>query len=88
MTFLKPNLHKSYESIQKFGYDLFRYNIQDKNPILSPISAYLTLVMAGCGADGTTKAQFLNVLGNDMMALSADMMNLFSDEGVCLNLSV
>ncbi len=88
MTFLKPNLHKSYESIQKFGYDLFRYNIQDKNPILSPISAYLTLVMAGCGADGTTKAQFLNVLGNDMMALSADMMNLFSDEGVCLNLSI
>ena len=66
MAFLKPDLQKTYESVQKFGYDLFRQNMQEKNPILSPLSVYLTLAMAGCGADGTTKAEFIKVLGDNM----------------------
>ena len=45
----------SYESVQKFGYDLLAQSIQDENPMLSPVSAYLALSMAGCGADGTHK---------------------------------
>lgn len=79
---------ESYESVQKFGYDLFAQNMQDKNPVLSPVSAYLALSMAGCGADGTTKEEFYNVLGNDMMALSDDMMNTLPAKGDLLNLSI
>ena len=49
MAFLKPDLQKTYESVQKFGYDLFRQNMQEKNPILSPLSVYLTLAMEQMG---------------------------------------
>lgn len=78
----------SYENIQRFGYDLFAQNLQDKNPVLSPVSAYLALSMAGCGADGTTKDEFYRVLGNDMMALSDDMMNTLPEEGELLKFSI
>ena len=79
---------ESYESVQKFGYDLFAQCIQDPNPVLSPVSAYLALSMAGCGADGTTQEEFYDVLGNDMMALSHDMMSTLPAEGDLLNLSI
>lgn len=79
---------ESYENIQKFGYDLFAQCVQDNNPVLSPVSAYLALSMAGCGADGTTREEFYSVLGNDMMALSDDVMNTFPAKGDLLNLSI
>ena len=79
---------ESYESVQNFSHDLLMQCIQDKNPVLSPVSAYLALTMAGCGADGTTKEEFYSVLGNDMMALSDDMMNTLPAKGDLLNLSI
>lgn len=79
---------ESYESVQKFGYDLLAQNIHDQNPVLSPVSAYLALSMAGCGAGGTTRDAFYNVLGNDMMALSDDMMNTLPAKGDSLNVSI
>lgn len=79
---------ESYESVQNFGHDLLAQCIQDKNPVLSPVSAYLALSMAGCGADGTTREEFYNVLGNDMMTLSDDMMNTLPAKGDLLNLSI
>ncbi len=88
MAFLKPDLQKTYESVQKFGYDLFRQNMQEKSPILSPLSVYLTLAMAGCGADGTTKAEFIKVLGDNMSSLSADIINIFSVKEEDMNLSI
>lgn len=36
MAFLKPDLQKTYESVQKFGYDLFRQNMQEKIPYCHP----------------------------------------------------
>lgn len=79
---------ESYKNIQKFAYDLFAQQIDSENPVISPVSAYLALSMAGCGADGTTKEEFYNVLGNDLLPLSDDMMNRFSIAGDMLNLSV
>lgn len=79
---------ESYENIQKFGYDLLAQNIQDNNPVLSPVSAYLALSMAGCGADGTTKDEFYKVLGNDMMSLADNMMNILPEKGDLLNLTI
>lgn len=78
----------SYKSVQNFGHDLLVQCIQDKNPVLSPVSAYLALSMAGCGADGTTREEFYNVLGNDLMALSDDMMNTLPAKGDQLKLSI
>ena len=72
---------ESYENVQKFSYDLFLQHINDQNPVLSPVSAYLALSLAGCGADGSTRDEFYSVLGNDMMTLSDDMMNRFGAAG-------
>ena len=75
---------ESYEAVQKFGYELLAQNIQDKNPVLSPVSAYLALAMAGCGADGTTKEEFYKVLGGegeDMITLSYDMIDTLPAKG-------
>ena len=88
MAFLKPDLQKTYESVKKFVYDLFRQNIQEKNTILSPLSVYLTLAMAGCGADVTTKAEFIKVLGDNMSSFSADIINIFSVKEEDMNLSI
>ncbi len=79
---------ESYEDVQKFGYDLFTQNINDHNPVLSPVSAYLALSMAGSGADGATKDEFYNVLGNDLMSLSDDMMNRYCVAGDRMDLSI
>lgn len=65
----------TYASIQNFSYELFAQNIASENPVLSPVSAYLALSMAGVGADGTTRKEFYDLLGEDMMVLSDDMMN-------------
>lgn len=66
---------ESYKSVENFSYQLFAENMEDTNPVLSPVSAYLALTMAGEGTDGNTKKQFMDVLGEDMVALSYDMMN-------------
>lgn len=66
----------SYKSIQDFSYQLFGENMDEDNPVLSPASAYLALAMAGFGADGNTKTEFYQVLGEDMMALSDDLMHM------------
>ena len=79
---------KTYESIRKFGYDLFVQCMQEKNPVLSPVSAYLTLVMAGCGAGGTTRTEFNNVLGEDMAERASDLMHTLTAKGEFLNLSI
>ncbi|MDE7275102.1 MAG: serpin family protein [Lachnospiraceae bacterium] len=77
----------SYEDVQLFGYELFAQSIGDKNPVLSPVSAYLALSMAGCGADGATLDEFGNVLG-DMEVFSDDMTNTFPQNGDTLKISI
>ncbi len=78
---------RSYEDVQNFGYELFAQNIHEKNPVLSPVSAYLALSMAGCGADGATWDEFYTVLG-DMEVFSDDMMNNLPQSGDLLKLSI
>lgn len=74
--------------VSDFSYDLLGFHAQDRNPVLSPVSAYLALSMAGCGAEGATKDEFDNVLGKDMMELAADMMNTFPSKSDVLKLSI
>lgn len=79
---------ETYQSVQTFGYDLMKQTMNHTNPVLSPVSAYLTLVMAGCGADGTTETQFAAVLGREMRTLASGIMNVFSVNGSLLTLSI
>lgn len=77
----------SYENVQHFAYELFSRNIDNKNPVLSPVSAYLALSMAGCGADGATWEEFHSVLG-DMEVYSDDIMNNLPQNNDLLKLSI
>ncbi len=79
---------ESNENIQNFSYSLLSQTLNDKNPVLSPLSAYLALSMVGCGADGATKDEFYEVLGADMMAISDDTMNRLPTKGDLLNISI
>lgn len=78
---------QSYEDVQNFGYELFAQNINDQNPVLSPVSAYLALSMAGFGADGATADEFINVLGG-MDVFSDDIMHHMPQSRDLLTLSL
>ena len=67
----------TYQPVQDFGFALFKENMDETNPVLSPVSAYIALTMAGNGAEGNTRQQIYDVLGKDgsMTVLSDSMMN-------------
>lgn len=74
---------ETYQPVQNFGFSLFGEHTSETNPVLSPVSAYIALTMAGEGAEGNTKQEFRNVLSNkecslddDMTVMSDSMMNL------------
>ena len=69
----------TFAPVQKFGYRLFKENLQNENPVLSPVSAYIALTMAGNGASENTYDEFLTVLGEngDMTVMSDYMINVF-----------
>lgn len=79
---------ESYQHVQQFGYRLFSQQLNNQNPLISPVSAYLALTMAGCGADGATREEFYDVLGKDMLPLSDDMMNRFPTTDEQMKLSI
>ena len=71
----------SYEPLQSFGYELFDLNREEENPVVSPVSAYLALALAGKGAEGETKEAFQMVL-QDLEGIPHDLMiGLPRDEG-------
>ncbi len=80
---------ESYEEVQSFAYDLFRYNIAEENPVLSPVSAYLALGMAGTGAEDTTLEEFQEVLGADMTCMPHYLMSTLprDEEGMKIALA-
>ena len=66
---------KSYEPVQIFSYELFKQNMSEDNPVLSPVSAYLALGMAGTGAKGATLSEFQQVLGTDLDCIPHSLMS-------------
>lgn len=67
-------------SINNFGYDISSKVFSDynKNVLLSPVSLYYAVALVGCGAEGETKDEFLNLLGVDSTQyLSEQCSNLF-----------
>ncbi len=68
----------SYDTVKTFSYDLFSQNMHSQNPVLSPISAYLALSMAGSGSGSTTKEAFVDLLGENMTSTSNSIIHLLS----------
>lgn len=80
---------KSYEPVQTFSYELFKTNMEEENPVLSPVSAYLALGMAGSGAKGGTLTEFQNVLGTDLVCIPHSLMTTLprEEEGMKISLA-
>lgn len=81
----------SYSPVIDFGYRLFEENSKDTlNPVLSPVSAYIALTMAGNGADGTTLEEFHSLLGKngEMTELSNALMQKLPADSETLKLTL
>lgn len=65
----------SYASLQNFSYELFGQNIEQENPVLSPVSAYFAIGLAGIGSEGETAEEFNEVLGGSYQELSRSLMS-------------
>lgn len=81
--------HQTEKPVMQFGYQLLGQYLKkenQKNPVLSPVSAYLVLSLAGNGAKGETKKEFQNVLGRDMLSVSKELTDILRDgrEGIQL----
>lgn len=79
----------SYEALQRFSQQLMLENMEKENPLLSPVSAYLALGMVGMGAQGETKQEFQDMLGDNMPAVSQKLMERYpqEQEGMVLNIA-
>lgn len=62
------------DALWQFSYQLFGEKIEETNPVLSPVSAYLAMGMAGLGAKGDTLAEFEAVLGRDMQEVAGQLV--------------
>lgn len=78
-------------ALQDFSYNTASSVLlaRDGNANYSPVSLYFALALAGSGADGTTRQEFLDLLGmEDTDGLSAQCANLFrrlyTDSGISI----
>lgn len=67
----------TYSGVQSFSQGLFAESAEEKNLVLSPVSAYLALALTGEGAKGETAQEFQNVMGENRQAASEEMMDIF-----------
>ncbi len=70
----------SYEALQQFSQRLMLENMEEVNPLLSPVSAYLAIGMVGMGAQGETEREFQDLLGGNMPAVSQSLMERYPQE--------
>lgn len=80
---------QSYDAVQSFAWELLQQNLEEANPVLSPVSAYLALCMAGNGAREETLAEFYELLGNDLQCTPCELISGLSREtdGMTINLA-
>lgn len=60
----QPVEQDEMQPLLSFSFNLFKENINGKNPVLSPLSAYLALHMLAEGSDHHTKEELEFVLGS------------------------
>ena len=69
-----------YEAAQFFSKELFVKSFDEANPVLSPVSAYMALALAGQGAKGDTAKEFDAVLGENRQAVADQWMTTLPSE--------
>ena len=69
-------LVSSKDSLWEFSHRLFVENMNENNPVLSPVSAYLAMGMVGLGAENATLDEFQSVMGADMHEISEGLMQI------------
>lgn len=70
----------SHDSIHDFSYELLKHNLDQENPVLSPISAYFALAMAGNGARGETLEEFYELLGINLNTIPYEILHSLQRE--------
>lgn len=69
-----------YSDLSTFCYQIFANSLDETNPVLSPVSAYIALAMVTDGARGDTQTELLNVLGDGYRDISGTVISSFPDE--------
>ncbi len=72
----------SKEPLYQFCYSFFKGNMSSENPFMSPLSAYYAVSLAASGADGKTREELQEVLGDDFYQICDEMMNILPREDV------
>lgn len=76
------------ETLRTFSWQLMTENMEQENPILSPVSAYLALGMVGMGARGETEEEFRALLGSNMPGVSQRLMEHYPREQEGMTLTI
>lgn len=71
---VKPLEVNDETAVWEFSHRMLQENINETNPVLSPVSAYLALGMVGLGAKGDTLAEFQKTMGEGMQNTAAALM--------------
>ena len=81
-------LRPSCKPVQDFSYRLFLQSMEEENPVLSPVSAYLALGMVSEGAKGETLDEFHAIL-DESECLPDYLMNILprEEEGMTISLA-
>ena len=73
---VKPLEVNDETAVWEFSHRMLQENINETNPVLSPVSAYLALGMVGLGAKGDTLAEFETTMGQGMQNTAAALMRV------------
>lgn len=76
------------DALRAFSWQLMTENMEQENPILSPVSAYLALGMVGMGAQGETEEEFRELLGSNMPGVSQRLMERYPREQEGMTLAI
>lgn len=69
------------EALKNFTYGMFDAVKDEKNPLVSPLSVYFVLSMAGVGARGETAEEYEQLLGNEYALASKILMEELMNRG-------
>lgn len=78
----------SLEPLYEFSYNFFQGNMNEENPIMSPISAYYAMSLAASGAEGETKAEMEAVLGEYYYQICDETMEKLSKKSSDITISL
>ncbi|MDO4302730.1 MAG: serpin family protein [Bacillota bacterium] len=73
-------LLSEYGDLNEFCYQVFANGMDETNPVLSPVSAYIALAMVTDGAREETRTELLKVLGENYNSISGDVIATFPDK--------